>query len=83
VDSIVVSAQHSPDIDTPQLRAQLKEHVIDKIIPSQYLTNKTVYHIQPSGKFIIGGPQSDAGLTGRKIIVDTVSYYNTVDLFYI
>jgi len=71
VDTIVVSAQHSPDIDTPELRAQLKEHVIDKIIPAKYLTDRTIYHIQPSGKFVIGGPQSDAGLTGRKIIVDT------------
>lgn len=71
VDTIVVSAQHSPDIDTPHLRAQLKEHVIDKVIPAQYITDKTIYHIQPSGKFVIGGPQSDAGLTGRKIIVDT------------
>lgn len=71
VDSIVVSAQHSPDISTPDLRTQLKEHVIDKVIPAQYLTDRTIYHIQPSGKFIIGGPQSDAGLTGRKIIVDT------------
>ena len=83
MDSVVVSAQHSPDIDTPQLRVQLKEHVIDKVIPTQYLTDKTIYHIQPSGKFILGGPQSDAGLTGRKIIVDTVRYYNTVVLFYI
>lgn len=71
VDSIVISIQHSPDIDTPQLRVQIREHVINKVIPAQYLTERTIYHIQPSGKFIIGGPQGDAGLTGRKIIVDT------------
>uniref|UniRef100_A0A1D1Y0K8 S-adenosylmethionine synthase n=1 Tax=Anthurium amnicola TaxID=1678845 RepID=A0A1D1Y0K8_9ARAE len=71
VDSIVISAQHSPDIDTPKLRAQLKEHIIDKVVPAQFLTERTIYHIQPSGLFVIGGPQGDAGLTGRKIIVDT------------
>ncbi|RGB36179.1 S-adenosylmethionine synthase [Rhizophagus diaphanus] len=71
VDSIVISIQHSPEIDTPQLRAQIKEHVVNAVIPAKYLTERTIYHIQPSGKFIIGGPQGDAGLTGRKIIVDT------------
>lgn len=81
VDSIVISIQHSPEIDTPQLRAQIKEHVINKVIPAQYLTERTIYHIQPSGLFVIGGPQGDAGLTGRKIIVDTVRYYDTVNLF--
>jgi len=71
VDSIVISIQHSPEIDTPQLRAQIKEHVVNAVIPAKYLTERTIYHMQPSGKFIIGGPQGDAGLTGRKIIVDT------------
>lgn len=69
--TIVISAQHSEDISTEELRKELKEKICRKVIPAQYLDDKTVYHIQPSGKFIIGGPQGDAGLTGRKIIVDT------------
>ncbi|RIB17807.1 S-adenosylmethionine synthetase [Gigaspora rosea] len=74
VDTIVISVQHSPDITTEKLRQLVKEYVIDAVIPSKYLTERTIYHIQPSGLFIIGGPQGDAGLTGRKIIVDTNSY---------
>merc|ERR1719491_1948527 len=53
------------------MRKSLKEDVIENVIPAKYLTEKTVYHLQPSGRFVIGGPQGDAGLTGRKIIVDT------------
>jgi S-adenosylmethionine synthetase len=71
VDTVVVSAQHSEDITTEELRKQIKEKIIQKVIPAELLDDKTVYHIQPSGLFIIGGPQGDAGLTGRKIIVDT------------
>merc|ERR1712169_140858 len=71
VHTVVVSAQHSPDITTEQLRKEIKEKIIKKVIPAKYLDDKTIYHIQPSGLFIIGGPQGDAGLTGRKIIVDT------------
>ncbi|KXL48536.1 hypothetical protein M433DRAFT_142004 [Acidomyces richmondensis BFW] len=71
VDTVVISAQHSPDITTEQLRKEIKEKIIEKTIPAKYLDEKTIYHIQPSGRFIIGGPQGDAGLTGRKIIVDT------------
>ncbi|KAK4986532.1 methionine adenosyltransferase sam2 [Elasticomyces elasticus] len=71
VDTVVVSAQHSPDITTEMLRKEIKEKIIKKVIPEKYLTDETIYHIQPSGLFIIGGPQGDAGLTGRKIIVDT------------
>ncbi|KAJ9621630.1 methionine adenosyltransferase sam2 [Taxawa tesnikishii (nom. ined.)] len=71
VDTVVVSAQHSPDITTEELRKEIKEKIIKKVIPANLLDDKTVYHIQPSGLFIIGGPQGDAGLTGRKIIVDT------------
>ncbi|KAI9851811.1 MAG: methionine adenosyltransferase sam2 [Thelocarpon superellum] len=71
VDTVVVSAQHSEDITTEQLRKEIKEKIIKKAIPAQYLDERTIYHIQPSGLFIIGGPQGDAGLTGRKIIVDT------------
>lgn len=71
VDTVVVSAQHSENITTEQLRKEIKEKIIKRVIPAKYLDDKTIYHIQPSGLFIIGGPQGDAGLTGRKIIVDT------------
>jgi S-adenosylmethionine synthetase len=71
VDTVVVSAQHSENISTEQLRKEIKEKIVKKVIPANMLDDKTVYHIQPSGLFIIGGPQGDAGLTGRKIIVDT------------
>ncbi|KAI1915937.1 methionine adenosyltransferase sam2 [Ophidiomyces ophidiicola] len=71
VDTVVVSAQHSEDITTEELRKEILNKIIKKVIPSHLLDDRTVYHIQPSGLFIIGGPQGDAGLTGRKIIVDT------------
>ncbi|KGO66070.1 S-adenosylmethionine synthetase superfamily [Penicillium italicum] len=71
VDTVVVSAQHSDDVSTEELRAVIKEKIVQKVIPAELLDDRTVYHIQPSGRFVIGGPQGDAGLTGRKIIVDT------------
>ncbi|ETN42251.1 S-adenosylmethionine synthase [Cyphellophora europaea CBS 101466] len=71
VDTVVVSAQHSDDISTELLRKEIKEKIIKKVIPAKYLDDRTIFHIQPSGRFVIGGPQGDAGLTGRKIIVDT------------
>ncbi|KAH8910602.1 methionine adenosyltransferase [Coniochaeta sp. PMI_546] len=71
VHTVVVSAQHSEDITTEQLRKEIKEKIILATIPAKYIDENTIYHIQPSGLFIIGGPQGDAGLTGRKIIVDT------------
>lgn len=71
VDTVVISAQHADEITTEDLRTQIKEHVVKKVIPAHLLDDKTIYHIQPSGRFVIGGPQGDAGLTGRKIIVDT------------
>ncbi|OJJ63456.1 hypothetical protein ASPSYDRAFT_38012 [Aspergillus sydowii CBS 593.65] len=71
VDTVVVSAQHSDDVSTEELRSVIKEKIIKKVIPAELLDDRTVYHIQPSGRFVIGGPQGDAGLTGRKIIVDT------------
>ena len=71
VHTIVVSVQHSPEVTIEQLRQDLMEHVIKKVVPSKYLDDNTIYHLNPSGTFIIGGPQGDAGLTGRKIIVDT------------
>lgn len=71
VHTIVISVQHSPDIKIEKLRQDLMEHVVKKVVPSKYLDENTIYHLNPSGLFIIGGPQGDAGLTGRKIIVDT------------
>lgn len=71
VDTVVVSAQHADLITTEDLRDHIEEKIVKKVIPSHLLDDKTVYHIQPSGRFVIGGPQGDAGLTGRKIIVDT------------
>jgi S-adenosylmethionine synthetase len=62
-----VSIQHSDDVTTEQLRKDIKEKVIPSVIPSHLLDERTVYHIQPSGRFVIGGPQGDAGLTGRKV----------------
>ncbi|KAJ5482110.1 hypothetical protein N7475_000922 [Penicillium sp. IBT 31633x] len=71
VDTVVISAQHTDDVTTEELRATLKEKIVRKVIPAELLDDRTVYHLQPSGRFVIGGPQGDAGLTGRKIIVDT------------
>jgi S-adenosylmethionine synthetase len=71
VDTVVVSAQHGPEITTETLRKEILAKIVKKVIPANLLDDRTVYHIQPSGLFIIGGPQGDAGLTGRKIIVDT------------
>jgi S-adenosylmethionine synthetase len=71
VHTVVISVQHSEEVSNEVLRKDLKEKVIDAVIPAQYLTPETIYHLQPSGRFVIGGPQGDAGVTGRKIIVDT------------
>ena len=71
VDTVVISTQHSDDISTEDLRSEILEKIVKKVIPSNLLDVNTKYHIQPSGRFVIGGPQGDAGLTGRKIIVDT------------
>ncbi|KAK3600072.1 hypothetical protein CHS0354_025102 [Potamilus streckersoni] len=71
IHTIVISIQHDEHVTLKQLRQDLMEKVIRVVVPGKYLDDKTIYHLQPSGKFIIGGPQSDAGLTGRKIIVDT------------
>jgi S-adenosylmethionine synthetase len=71
VHTIVISTQHSPDVDNDTIRKELKEHVISNVVPAELLDDETVYHLNPTGRFIIGGPHGDAGLTGRKIIVDT------------
>lgn len=71
VHTVVISTQHTAEISLEALKGFLKTEVIDAVIPKHLLDSKTVYHLQPSGTFLIGGPQGDAGLTGRKIIVDT------------
>jgi S-adenosylmethionine synthetase len=71
VHTVVISTQHSPDVSNEELRKGLLEKVIKAVIPSNLLDSNTVYHLNPSGRFVIGGPQGDAGVTGRKIIIDT------------
>ncbi|VDM57308.1 unnamed protein product [Angiostrongylus costaricensis] len=71
VHTVVLSTQHSPDVSLEKVRSDVLEKVIHAVIPEHLLDDKTVYHLNPCGKFIIGGPMGDAGLTGRKIIVDT------------
>jgi len=71
VHTVVISTQHSEDVTNDEIRKGLMEHVVKPTIPAKYLDDKTIYHLNPSGRFVIGGPQGDAGLTGRKIIIDT------------
>jgi len=71
VHTIVISTQHSEDVTNDVIRDALKKQVIDKVVDPKYLDDKTIYHLNPSGRFVIGGPQGDAGLTGRKIIIDS------------
>jgi S-adenosylmethionine synthetase len=71
IDAVVISTQHDDDVTTEQLRADVKKLIIDPIVPSNMVDSGTKYHINPTGRFVIGGPHGDTGLTGRKIIVDT------------
>ena len=71
VDAVVISTQHAEEVHNEQLRAEIMEHVIQAVIPAALLDAHTKYHINPTGRFVIGGPMGDTGLTGRKIIVDT------------
>ena len=75
VDSVVISTQHSPDVSQETLRDVVIEEVIKKIIPAQFLDRNTKFHVNPTGRFVTGGPKGDCGLTGRKIIVDTYGGY--------
>jgi len=76
VDCVVISTQHSDKVSNAELRAAVVEHVIRPIVPARMLDADTKYHINPTGRFVIGGPMGDAGLTGRKIIVDTYGGYS-------
>ena len=75
VDSVVISTQHSPEVTNETLHEMVVGEVIKKVIPAQYLDAKTKYHVNPTGRFVTGGPKGDCGLTGRKIIVDTYGGY--------
>jgi S-adenosylmethionine synthetase len=71
IDAVVLSTQHDDDVTTEQLRADVKKYIIDPIVPGNMIDSQTKFHINPTGRFVIGGPHGDTGLTGRKIIVDT------------
>jgi len=71
IEAVVISTQHAPEVSTEELRKEVKKHIIDAIVPQNMVDSNTKYHINPTGRFVIGGPNGDTGLTGRKIIVDT------------
>ncbi|MEH7502202.1 methionine adenosyltransferase [Neobacillus drentensis] len=75
IDTIVISTQHNPEVSLEQIQRNLKEYVINPVVPQELIDENTKYFINPTGRFVIGGPQGDAGLTGRKIIVDTYGGY--------
>ncbi|MFW0861362.1 MAG: methionine adenosyltransferase [Dethiobacter sp.] len=75
ISAVVVSAQHHEDVDLEKIKSDVIENVVTGIIPAQYLSSETRYFVNPTGRFVVGGPQGDAGLTGRKIIVDTYGGY--------
>ncbi|RNF38285.1 methionine adenosyltransferase [Planococcus salinus] len=75
VDTIVISTQHHPEVSLEQIQRNIKEYVINEVVPEKWIDDETKYFINPTGRFVIGGPQGDAGLTGRKIIVDTYGGY--------
>jgi S-adenosylmethionine synthetase len=75
IDTIVISTQHNPEVTLEQIQRNLKEYVINPVVPQELIDENTKYFINPTGRFVIGGPQGDAGLTGRKIIVDTYGGY--------
>ena len=76
IDTVVVSSQHDPDVTLEQIRAEVIEHVIRPTVPADMLDDETIIHVNPTGRFVIGGPMGDSGLTGRKIIVDTYGGYS-------
>ncbi|KIL77848.1 methionine adenosyltransferase [Bacillus badius] len=75
IDTIVISTQHHPEVTLEQIQSDLRQHVIDPVVPAELIDENTKFFINPTGRFVIGGPQGDAGLTGRKIIVDTYGGY--------
>ena len=75
LDTVVLSTQHSPDVSTKALREAVIEEILKPVLPTKWIDKRTKYHINPTGRFVIGGPVGDCGLTGRKIIVDTYGGY--------
>ena len=75
IDTVLLSTQHSPEVSHEQIEADIKKHVFDAVLPQELITENTRYLVNPTGRFVIGGPHGDAGLTGRKIIVDTYGGY--------
>jgi S-adenosylmethionine synthetase len=71
VDTIVLSTQHDEDVSQEQIKLDVKKHLIERVVPAELMDSSTIFHVNPTGKFVIGGPHGDTGLTGRKIIVDT------------
>ena len=71
IEAVVISTQHSPEVSTEDLRREVKKHIIDPVVPGNMVDSNTKFHINPTGRFVVGGPHGDTGLTGRKIIVDT------------
>jgi S-adenosylmethionine synthetase len=71
IEAVVISTQHSPEVATEELRNEVKKHIIDPVVPGDMVDSNTKFHINPTGRFVVGGPHGDTGLTGRKIIVDT------------
>ena len=71
LEAVVISTQHSPEVSTEELRREVKKHIIDAVVPAGMVDSQTKFHINPTGRFVVGGPHGDTGLTGRKIIVDT------------
>jgi S-adenosylmethionine synthetase len=71
IEAVVISTQHCPDISIEDLRVEVQKHIIDAVVPADMVDERTRYHINPTGRFVVGGPHGDTGLTGRKIIVDT------------
>ena len=75
IDTVVISTQHDPDVTLEQIRKDMIEYVVKPIVPAEYIDEDTRYFVNPTGRFVIGGPMGDSGLTGRKIIVDTYGGY--------
>ncbi len=76
IRSVLISAQHNPEVNQAKLKQQIIQQVVKKVVPAKLLDTKTLYYVNPTGRFVIGGPQGDTGLTGRKIIVDTYGGYS-------
>lgn len=75
IDTVVISTQHDPDVSLEQIRKDMIEYVVKPVLPVEYIDEDTKYFVNPTGRFVIGGPKGDSGLTGRKIIVDTYGGY--------